>query len=456
MNSVKEVKGTPFEYYVTLEKRLLDLHHRVQDMRRVGKLSPQVLRRIHKFFKIKGIYHSNAIEGNELTIGETRLVVEMGMTLAGKTLKDQAEAKNLSEALDFMEELAVSSASPILLSDLRQIHALILKDIENDFAGKYRTGAVKISGSEYKPPDAHIVPIDMDDLGTYISQVTSSDTSESDLPILCAAAAHAWLAQIHPFVDGNGRTARILMNLILMRRGYPICIITRDDRLRYYLALEDSQASDLTPLIELIYESVEESLEEWEIAAAEQREHQEWLTSITKKFQQPELNRARNEYEVWRRAMELFKSYYKQTVDAWNENLELGSVSLNFQGYGTLHFEKYLSLRDRRSAKRTWDFGIEFRRGDSRARYMFFYGYAADRRLWQRAKVILIIAKDIDNNYEQLQDITQSNIPDIYQVGFDIKEQTFVALTKQGVKETKVESLARQFFTQVIARDFGA
>lgn len=212
----------------------------------------------------------------------------------------------------------------------------------------------------------------MDDLGRYIAYVTGPDTTDGDLPILCAAAAHAWLAKIHPFVDGNGRTARILMNLILMRRGYPICIITREDRLRYYHSLEESQVGDLTPLVELVYENVEESLEEWEKAAREQRVQQEWLTSVTAKFQQPELNQARNEYEVWRRAMELFKSYFKQTVDAWNEQLSVGSVSLRFKDYGTLNFHKYLSLRDGGSAKRTWDFGLEFNRGNDRARYLYF------------------------------------------------------------------------------------
>lgn len=454
MSTFKVIRGTPFEYHGTVEKRLLDLDRRVQVMRQVGSLSPQVLRRIHNFFKIKGIYHSNAIEGNELTIGETRLVVEMGMTLAGKTLKDQAEAKNLSEALDFMEELAVSRDTPILLNDLRQVHALILKNIENEYAGRYRTTEVKISGSDYMPPGSHRVPQDMDDLGAYISLVTSTDSPFQELPILCAAAAHAWLAQIHPFVDGNGRTARILMNLILMRRGYPICIITRDDRLRYYHALEDSQASDLTSLIELIYENVEESLEEWEKAAKEQKLQQEWLSSVTAKFQQQELNQASNEYEVWRRAMDLFKSYFKQTVDAWNSELLPGS-SLGFKDFGTLNFEKYLSLRDGKSAKRTWDFGVEFRRGDDRVRYLFFYGYA-DYRLRRRAPVVLIVAKDIDFSYERLQDISQSNKPDIYQVGFDIREQTFVALTISGVQETKVEHLARKFFDQVSERDFGA
>ena len=450
MTNLKNINGTPFDYYENLDGRLLDLHGRIQEMQKAGKLNSQALRRIWQYFRIKDIYHSNAIEGNTLTVGETKWVVEEGI-LTGKAPRDQAEAKNLSHALDLMEGIAVSKDRPIVLNDLRQIHALILKDIQDEYAGKYRRNEVKISGSEYKPPEARLISQQMNDLGTYIKKVTSSDT---DLPILCAAAAHAWLAQIHPFGDGNGRTARLLMNLILMRRGYPPCIIMREERLRYYDALEESQAGDLSPLIELVYENVEESLEEWGKAAKEQREKREWLASITARLEGPALSQARNEYEVWWQGMELFKSYFKQIVDDVNEMKTVGSVRLNFKDYGRLSSEKYLSLRDGGSAKKTWFFGIEFRQGGRRARYLFFFGYS-DYRLKPRAPVALIIAKDTDyGGYVQLRNITQSNKPDMVQVGFDMKKQAFVALTVSGVQECKVEDFARKFFDQVVRRDF--
>jgi len=445
-----------FEYFGKLDSRLTDLDGRVTDMRSVGKLGADALRRISQYFKIKGIYHSNAIEGNSLSLGETRRVIEEGITITGKSLRDTVEAKNLSHALDFMEDLAVSTEKPITLSDLRQIHALILKGIDDGFAGRYRKSEVKISGSDASTTQAHKIRQEMEDLGNYIAIVTASDASDKQSPIVSATAAHAWLAQIHPFTDGNGRTARILMNLILMRRGYPICIITRADRLRYYQALEDSQAGDLTPLIELIYENVEESLEEWEKAAEDQRQEQEWLASLTDKFQQPELTRAHIEYEVWRKGMGLFRSYFKQIADLMDAQLKVGSVVVRFREYGELSFEKYLSLRDGGSAKRTWDFGIVFQRRDRRVRYLFFYGNA-DYSLRPKARVVLLIAKAIGYEYEYdlLQNITQPNTPDIYQVGFDMASQSFVALTISGIKETKAESLARQFFDQVIERDFG-
>ena len=450
-----EVDGAPFLFHKSIHGRLEDLDNRVREMRAIGRLDSRALERIQEFFKIKGIYHSNAIEGNSLTVGETELVVNQGFTITGKTLADQAEAINLGHALDFMKEIATASDAPITERDVRQIHALILAGIQDDHAGSYRNTEVRIRGSQYEPTEAFAVPHQMSHLGKYVTQITKLDSPIKDFPIVSASAAHAWLAQIHPFVDGNGRTARILMNLILVRRGYTICIISHDDRLRYYDALEESQAGDLTPLIELVYENVEESLEEWERAAEEQKTQREWLASVTARFQQPELNKAQNEYEVWRRGMDLFKSYVKQTVDDWNDQLIFGSVSLKFKDFGTLGFEKYVSLRNGRSAKKTWDFGLEFRRGNSRVRYLFYYGFA-DYRMRHRARVVLFVAKQIDHTYVQLGDISGCDKPDFYQVGFDMKDQTFVASRSGGDNwDGKVEALARHFFEQVVERDFG-
>lgn len=455
MDNLKSVAGTPFDYYESIEERLANLHQRVLEMRRVGRLSQSTLEHIHDFFKTKGIYHSNAIEGNALTIGETQLVVEMGITITGKSLRDQAEAKNLSDALDYMKNLALNRERPITVSDVRQIHKLILTDIDDEHAGKYRVNRVKISGSDYEPPDSQVVPQQMDDLGRYIINVTDPENEIQNFPIVCAAAAHARLAQIHPFVDGNGRTARILMNLILMRLDYTICIITREDRLRYYDALEDSQAGDLTPLILLMYENMEESLTEWEKAAEEERKRQRLIETVRRSLEGPELNRVTNEYTVWLSAMELFKNYFKQIVDSLNEQITFKSVKVHFKEYDSLDLEKYRSISNEMPAKRTWFFRIIFERGNRSVRYLFFFGFP-NYRLRQRTPVVLILAKGIDYDWEYipLEDITQSNIPDMYQVGYDMKEEKFVALTVGGVEEGKVEFLATKFLNQVVQRDF--
>ena len=458
MNELKDLFGTDYMYYSNIKERLQELDNRVRKMRQqVGKLSSQVLSHVEQQFRIKGIYHSNAIEGNTLTIGETRMVVEQGLTLSGKSLRDQAEAKNLSHALDRMEELATASETPITLKDIREIHQLILTGIQDEYAGQYRDSEVTILGSVYKPPKAYEVPQKMAELGDFVKSVTSTDVESRDLPILTATAAHAWLARIHPFVDGNGRTSRILMNLILIRSGYPICIITQEESLRYYDALEESQTGNVTPFLELIYEGVVESQEVWEKAAEDQKREMERRTQIAARLEKPARIRAENEYEVWFNAMELLKSYFKQFVDDVNEATKLESVRLKYKDFGMLSSEKYIALREKGTAKRTWFFGIEFNSEKRRARYLFFFGYP-DHVIRQHASVILMLAKDLELNYHYvpLNEIAQTNKPDIYQVGFNMKEQKFIASRAGQVWEGKVEDLAWKFFNQVVERDFSS
>ena len=160
-----EITGTDYSYDDSQQAVLDELARSVSALRQGGKLTPDVLYRLRKYFRIKNIYHPNAIEGNQLTVGETREVVEMGLTITGKPLKDQAEAANLSEALDFLEDLASDNTKPITEVDIRTIHALVLKGISSGNEGAYRSVEVEISGSEFQPPGPEHVPPRMQEFG---------------------------------------------------------------------------------------------------------------------------------------------------------------------------------------------------------------------------------------------------------------------------------------------------
>ena len=209
-----DIHGTAYVYDDSRIPDFRNLSERVRAMRAQGRLSPDVLYRIRRHFRIKNIYHSNAIEGNVLAVGETRQVVEYGLTITGKPLKDQAEARNLSHALDFLEELAGNTETTIMESDVRQIHALVLHGL-SDEAGSYRSVPVAISGSDYAPPGPESVPGDMTEFSRWLSIIsTPKDETFASVPgLVTAAAAHTWFVTIHPFIDGNGRVARLLMNL---------------------------------------------------------------------------------------------------------------------------------------------------------------------------------------------------------------------------------------------------
>ena len=453
-----QINGTPYDVEASQLALLMKIGQRVSSMRATGSLTPEVLNTIRKYFRIKNIYHSNAIEGNSLNVGETRTVVELGLTITGKPLKDQAEAKNLSAALDFLEELAANPSRPITESDVRQIHLLVLKGINDNDAGRYRSVNVEIGGSQFKPPAPESVAGEMDQFGQWLQKASvPGDLFEPAEAILAASAAHTWFVTIHPFIDGNGRVARLLMNLVLMRFGFPIAVITREDRLRYYDALEFSQASDLTPFVSLIAECVEESLEEYEEAANEQREKIEWAKSLASKFDQKEKTRASNQYEVWKNAMELLKSLFKQNVEFLAASSNLGDVY--FRDFGMLEFEKYLSLKNFGSAKKTWFFRLDFRSGAHASRYLFFFG-SPSYALKNKADVTLHISREEPPgsfHYEKLDALSAPNVPSFAEIGYKFDEEAFVVRAKNGNTRTeKVESVSRRFIQEVVEKHFGS
>lgn len=452
------IAGTAYSIDSELAAHCKELAIRVAEMRRVGRLSPEVLSNLRRYFRIKNIYNSNAIEGNQLNVGETRLVVEQGLTISGKPLRDQAEARNLSDALDFLEELAQDHDRPISETDVRQLHFLVLKGIQDADAGNYRQSDVEISGSAYKPPHHSFVAAQMEDFGRWLHEASvPGKLFQPEEAIIAASAAHTWFVTIHPFVDGNGRTARLLLNVILMRFGYPISIVTHDDRLRYYDALEVSQTSDLSALISLVVENVEESLEEYQAAADEQQAGQEWAKSIAAQLAKKEIASASNQYEVWKNAMELFKSQFKQLVELIDNSTPFADIY--FTDFGVIEFEKYASLRNMSSAKKTWFFRVDFRSGERSQRYLFFFGFPS-LAMKGSADVTLQISRESPPGsfrYVRLDDLSSPDTPTIREIGYQAAKEDFVWRGPSGkITAGKVEGLIQRFVQEVVDRNFGS
>lgn len=249
----------PYHWNANIETRLQRAAERMRQLRQAA-LPAAAVQSLRHWFRVHHTYHSNAIEGNRLTLPETRAVLEDGITIHGKSLKDHLEAVNLAQALDYIESLA-KAESPLGERDVREIHAIVLRSIEPENAGVYRRINVRISGTEHVPPEALHVPERMRAFGQWLA------SEKPEHPIVVSAIAHAWFETIHPFVDGNGRTGRLLANVLLMRQGYPAIILRVEERARYYSALDQSHLGDLTPMVELTLDCVEQSLTEYERAA---------------------------------------------------------------------------------------------------------------------------------------------------------------------------------------------
>ena len=213
---------------MTLESK----HQRLAALR---PLSPESVASLAAAWDVRMVYESNSIEGNSLTLRETELVLSKGVTVSGKPLKDHLEAVNLAKAWEQVKALAQPGAEPTE-RDLLDLHEILLTRIQDESNGTYRTYAVRVAGSNHVPPNAMKVPDLMEAL--------FAETKAMADPIEKAARLHHGIASIHPFADGNGRTARLTMNFVLLAAGYPPVSIPVSPREAYYNALEAADSGN--------------------------------------------------------------------------------------------------------------------------------------------------------------------------------------------------------------------
>ena len=235
-----------------IHKRVLDKKKRLDSLR---PLPPTLVMRLKEQMATEYTYNSNAIEGNTLTLRETRLVIEEGITVGEKSLTEILEAKNHPEAIKFVESL-VAARSKIDEDTVLRIHKLIMLNIAED-AGRYRTTRVRITGAVFTPPPSSEVRPKMSDLLKWLRENPDEYT-----PIELAAVFHHGFVRIHPFTEGNGRAARLLMNAILLKTGYPfIAIVPKRDRAKYLRTLMEADLGNASAFVNFVARCVERALD---------------------------------------------------------------------------------------------------------------------------------------------------------------------------------------------------
>jgi Fic family protein len=232
-----------------------ELLARINDkMKRLNSMQPipaDALGRLHEDMRLVHTYHSNAIEGNTLTLQETKLILEEGLTIGGKSLRGHLEVNNNAKAFDRIEELAKKKHA-IDHVTIQEIHEIVTRGILED-AGKYRTRNMRITGAVKAPPDWSKIVELMDEL---IEKIAES----KEHPIETASFLHHRFVEIYPFSDGNDRVARLLTNLYLIARDYPPVVLKKEDRGKYYKSLRAADAGNLGPFTNFIAKAVDENL----------------------------------------------------------------------------------------------------------------------------------------------------------------------------------------------------
>lgn len=311
-----------------LEPRLLTrLNQKKAQLDALRPLPGAAVQRLNQQLGIEWIYNSNAIEGSTLTLRETQLILETGLTVGGKSLREHLEVVNHQEAIHYVETLTAHD-EPITPFHVRQIHKLVLARIDDGNAGQYRNLPVRIAGSTQQPPEAWNVPDLMEQWSGWLN-----GPALTLHPIEQAAVAHHGLVAIHPFLDGNGRTARLVMNLILMGEAYPPTIIMRVNRRQYYRVLNQADSGNEAPLVNFVGRAVERSLtlyleaftpqteptaaeDEWILlreAAQDTPYNQEYLSLLARTGRLEAIKRGRNWYTT-RRAVQAYRQSLEDTT----------------------------------------------------------------------------------------------------------------------------------------------
>jgi Fic family protein len=239
------------EEFQTTFDRLYEKKQVLQSSRPLPKIA---LHKIRESLSVEWTYNSNGIEGNTLSLRETQMVLQEGITVKGKSLREHFETHNHDKAIDYLFSI-INDDYKLRSIDILSLHRLVLRSIEEDFAGRIRNGGVRITSANFTPPNANKVSDLLDEL---IDFVNTNPQQLNDIEL--ATVFHHKLVWIHPFFDGNGRTVRLAMNLLLMRSGFPPAIILKNDRKKYYEALNQANGGNYQKLTLLMCQSLERTL----------------------------------------------------------------------------------------------------------------------------------------------------------------------------------------------------
>ena len=266
-------------------------------------LNEGILKKLESNLKTNFIYNSNAIEGNTLTLKETDIILQYGVTVKGKSLKEHEEVKGQEYAINFLKEI-IKRNEPLSLRLIREFHSLVLNDdIEN--RGKFKQSNNEILGAGFKTTPYYLVEEELAEL------IEKYNSNKVDSLVTKVSHFHADFEKIHPFIDGNGRTGRLLLNLELMKNGYPITVIRNEEREEYYSALETAQAkADYRLLTEFIEKSIENTF--WI--------YYKYFDENTKvKFEEYLKNKGINPKEIYQKRIENYPETERDFPRDWNK-----------------------------------------------------------------------------------------------------------------------------------------
>lgn len=432
--NIVEIEGTPFWYDAAIQDEIDQLENRVNELS-TDQPTERATREIVADMKREFVRQTSTIASDQTCVSTSA----------------QTEAKNLenvTQALNLVEALAESPDEPIRLWDINQIHRRLFEGQPEDIPSGYRKGDAPIAGARYRTIDPSLIDWNMRELIGWLGPVSVSQRLNA---IATASAAHIEFTQIHPFEDGNGRTARLLMVLILRRAGYPIAIVTRDHRERYYAALDAAdEDGNISQFVSLLTALLSDGLSRFESAAEEQRQQEQAALDIAERMARKDIPILQDEYTIWTDAFISLRSKFHSMVKDIDRNLIGGTVRM--QSFDMADFEKFadLYMHKPRRKQGTWFFRIDIRTRNTTARYSFTFRWS-DSAVSDHSPISLRLGREeAPNRFMWLDEIPRTNVPRLFEIAFSGATGKFVYMNdKQRVEESTEDDIVKRFFDEV-------
>ncbi|MBC8355728.1 MAG: Fic family protein [Planctomycetes bacterium] len=331
-------------------------------------LPAEVIHNIQKELLGERVYNSNAIEGNTLTLRETKSVLETGGIIDVGRKREATEAINLGKAIAEVQELVGDRESWCDVARFTAVHRTLLTDVKDDAAGATRSERVMITGAKHQPPN----PMKLDALlEQFFGELRDATNIE---PIRLATWVHWTIARIHPFLDGNGRMARLWQDLILFGHQFTAAVIRQQDRNEYYLALSSADDGEFDPLTQLVARSLSKTLQIYINAQREVDELKDWATDIVGESNARLDQQRKLEYLRWVRQMEQLRDAFERCATQVTSASD-GTIEVQVRSFDIVDQSTWETLRAGGRAGKTWFFWMNFRRGEERIQYCFFFGH---------------------------------------------------------------------------------
>ncbi|MCH7702343.1 MAG: Fic family protein [Planctomycetes bacterium] len=346
---------------------LADIADAARTVNEYRPLEASVVRRIRDDLLGDRVYNSNAIEGSSLSFRETVMILETGEISGGRP-REAREARNLGDAVRKVNAWLDEEKPCHQPERLLEIHGILLGEIADDYAGRYRTESVMIRAAKHQPPDASLV-------GPLMERVLERAANPVGVtPVIQAIWTHWAIARIHPFMDGNGRMARLWQDLVLLQARLSCAIIRPEDRREYLDALTNADDGDLNPLIQLVARRLLASFDKYFLHIREDKESQAWVTEIAGEGDARAEERSTLEYERWARVMEQLRFEFTECAAAVTR--QASRIHIQVRPYDLLDRDRWENVRLGIRTDKTWFFVLDLHRTGAGwgRRFFFFFG----------------------------------------------------------------------------------